>query len=55
MTKEVNAMPFTSRLNYSVKEVSLEEFMKVVRQRSQKKSEINHMSSIKEKINQYHA
>jgi|GEM_PF-3926901 len=55
MTREVNAMPFTTRLNYSVEEISMEEFMAAVHQSREKKSQVPHMRAIEAKINQVQA
>ena len=50
MAKVFNAMPFTTLLNYSVEEISMEEFMAAVNQSSLIKSERLHMSTIKAKV-----
>ncbi len=53
MTNEVNAMPFTTRLNYNVEEISMDEFMAAVNHSSQIESEEIHMRALKAKATQY--
>ena len=53
MSHQVNAMPFTTCLNYSVEEISMEEFMTAVNHSSQVESEEVHMRALKAKANQY--
>ena len=53
MVNEVNAMPFTERLNYHVEEISMEEFIAAVNHNSEIKSEEVHMRALKAKVTQY--
>ena len=53
MTKEVNAMPFTTRLNYNVEEISMDEFIAAVNHSSQIESEVLHMRALRAKATQY--
>lgn len=55
MAKQVNAMPFTTRLNYSVEEISMQEFIAAINKSSQIKSETGHMRALKAKVGQYSA
>lgn len=48
--KEVDATPFTKRLHYSVKEISLEEFMDAVAQQEAKSEGSTHLQFFQSKL-----
>ena len=53
MSKKVNAMPFTPRLNYNVEEISMDEFIAAVNHSSRIESERVHMRALKAKATQH--
>lgn len=52
MANEVNTTNFANQLNYSVEEISLDEFLAAIRQTNKDEENAGYISSIEEKVNQ---